>query len=584
MPEGSAAPGPADEASSRPTSTESSPNSPATSATSATPAASVKSAKVPRKPGLVLPRMGALPLRLPLATGCAVLSGVLYWLAFAGMDIWPLAFVAWVPLLVAMHRQTTRAAALLGWLAGITMNVCGFIWLQNMLQTFSGFPAPICFFFVLVVCSYQGGRIGLLGWLYGRASSRGWPGALVFAAAFAASELLYPLLFPWYFAATVHQVPVLTQLADVGGPILVGLVLVAANLAVTEPLLARLEGRRPQVAVLATGAITLAFALAYGALRISAIDAVAQAAPGATVGVVQANMGLLEKRNSVDEGLHRHLDLSSGLERDQHVDFVVWSETSAMRPVRADRYKDDLRYGVGRNIHAPAIFGAVVVERVDDEREYVFHNTAVASDRTGAITGRYDKQYLLAFGEYLPFGESFPVLYKWSPNSGHFSPGHSFDPVTLDIDGTPHQVSVLICYEDILPEFTNDAVRHANPELLVNMTNDAWFGDTAEPWEHLALAQLRAVEHRRYLVRGTNSGVSAVVDPVGRVIARSGTFRQEAISAPIHWLKGGTVYERIGDWPWALASVALVVASFRRRRRDGEASTALDARDSGARA
>ena len=100
----------------------------------------------------------------------------------------------------------------------------------------------------------------------------------------------------------------------------------------------------------------------------------------------------------------------------------------------------------------------------------------------------------------------------------------------LDVDGAKHPVSVLICYEDILPRFTNDAVRHADPELLVNMTNDAWFGDTSEPWEHLALAQLRAVEHRRYLVRGTNSGVSAVVDPVGRVVAHSGTFRQEAIS------------------------------------------------------
>ncbi len=446
------------------------------------------------------------------------------------------------------------------------MNVFGFIWLMQMLKTFSGFPAPICFFFVLVVCGYQGGRIALMGWLYGRASARGWPAALVFAAAFAASELLYPLLFPWYFAATVHQVPLFTQVADVGGPILVGLVLVAANLAIAEPLLARLERRKMFVSVLGAGAVTVAFACCYGYLRILAVDATAQAAPGATVGVVQANMGLMEKRSSVDEGLHRHLDLSANLEREKDVDFVVWSETSAMRPVRADRYREELRGGVARRIGAPAIFGAVVVERVDDEREYVLHNTAVASDKSGAITSRYDKQFLLAFGEYLPFGETFPVLYKWSPNSGHFSPGKSLDALSLPVNGESHDVTVLICYEDILPEFTNDAVRHANPELLVNMTNDAWFGDTAEPWEHLALAQLRAVEHRRYLVRGTNSGVSAIVDPVGRVIAHSGTFRQEAISAGIHWLRNRTVYERIGDWPWLLATLALGFGVFRRRQ------------------
>jgi apolipoprotein N-acyltransferase len=524
--------------------------------------------KAPRRPGLVLPRLGALPLPGAHAYAGAILAGLLYWLAFAGMDVWPLAFVAWVPLLVAMHRQTVRRAAALGWVAGLTMNVFGFSWLQNMLSTFSGFPGPVCFLFVLVVCGYQGARIGALGWLYGRATARGWPAAPVFAAAFAASEMLFPLLFPWYFAACVHQVPLLTQLADVGGPILVGLVLVAANLAIAEPLVARLERRKPSVAVLGTGAVTVAFALAYGYLRKGAVDAMVQAAPEARVGVVQADMGLMEKRQNLDEGLMRHLELSTKLQNLDKVDFLVWSETSAMRPVRDDRYREELRGGVARLIGLPAIFGAVTIKMVPGDRQFVAYNTAVASDAQGAITGRYDKQFLLMFGEYLPGGEQFPVLYKWSPNSGRFSSGTSLDPLPLDVDGVTHPVSVLICYEDILPEFTNSAVRHADPELLVNMTNDAWFGDTSEPWEHLALAQFRAIEHRRYLVRGTNSGVSAVVDPVGRVVVHSGTFRVDTVASAIHWMKGRTVYERIGDWPWGLASVALVVAAFRRRRAD----------------
>jgi apolipoprotein N-acyltransferase len=347
--------------------------------------------------GLVLPAAGALPLPGPLAYAGALLAGLLYWLAFAGMDVWPLSFVAWVPLLVAMHRQTTRRAALLGWVTGITMNVCGFFWLQNMLQTFSGFHPVICFFFVFVVCSYQGGRIGLLGWLYGRATARGWPAPWVFAAAFAASELVYPLLFPWYYAATVHQVPVLTQLGDVGGPILVGLVLVAANLALAEGLLARVERRKPSVGVLGAGAVTVAFACCYGLLRIGAIDAAAEASPEVTVGVVQANMGLTEKRSSYDEGLQRHLDLSQELVRDKHVDFVVWSETSAMRAVRDDTYQQELRAGVARRIGVskpehpgalPAIFGAVIIKPVPGDREYFAYNSAVASDRTGVVTSR----------------------------------------------------------------------------------------------------------------------------------------------------------------------------------------------------
>jgi apolipoprotein N-acyltransferase len=515
--------------------------------------------------GRVLPAAGALPLSAPLAYTGAVLSGLLYWLAFPGKDVWPLALVAWVPLIIAMHRQPTRRATLLGWVAGITMNVTGFFWLQEMLHKFSGFAAPICFFFVLVVCAYQGGRIALLGWLYGRASARGWPAPLVFAAAFAASELVYPLLFPWYFAATVHQVPALTQLGEIGGPILVGLVLVAANLAVAEMVLARAERRPLVVGSLATGLVLLLFTACYGILRVSAVDALAHAAPEATVGVVQANMGLMEKRSEYGEGLRRHLQLSRDLEA-RNVDFLVWSETSAMHPVRDETYGAEL-HRVASQIGAPAIFGAVIVKPVPDAREYVLYNSAVSSDISGSVESRYDKQYLLAFGEYLPFGDTFPILYRWSPNSGHFSAGKSLDPLVLDVHGERHPVTTLICYEDILPEFTNDAVRHADPDLLVNMTNDAWFGDTSEPWEHLALAQLRAVEHRRYLVRGTNSGVSAVVDPVGRVVAHTGTFRQDSVAASIHWMHARTLYELLGDWPWLMVTMGAAAGALRRRAR-----------------
>jgi apolipoprotein N-acyltransferase len=254
--------------------------------------------------------------------------------------------------------------------------------------------------------------------------------------------------------------------------------------------------------------------------------------------------------------------------RDKGVDFVVWSETSATFPTREDLatkghfYRDRFAASLG----VPTIFGAVLY-RVDPDRERWF-NTAISTDIKGDIRGRYDKQYLLAFGEYLPFGDTFPILYKWSPHSGRFSPGTSLEPLIVDIKGVEHKVSALICYEDILPGFTNRAVSHADPELLVNMTNDAWFGDTTEPWQHLALAKFRAVEHRRFLVRSTNSGVSAVIDPNGAVVdgTLSTPFKAEAHDAVIRWMKGGTVYEWIGDVPWYLVSLGAFVAAFRRRR------------------
>ena len=197
---------------------------------------------------------------------------------------------------------------------------------------------------------------------------------------------------------------------------------------------------------------------------------------------------------------------------------------------------------------------------MEGPRGYKLYNSALLSDREGRIcnTCRYDKRYLLAFGEYLPFGESLPILYDWSPNSGRFTPGTSYTPLPLG----EHEVAVFICYEDILPGFVNRIVSSGNPDLLVNMTNDAWFGDTAEPWVHFALAKFRAIEHRRFLVRSTNSGVSGFVDPVGRTVRHGHTFREEAFAEQIAWLRGTTPFEVLGQGPWWLVAALVFAGGF----------------------
>jgi apolipoprotein N-acyltransferase len=529
--------------------------------------------------------MLTLPLRRNVAFAAAFLSGLLYWLGFAGMDRWACAFVAFVPLLIALRGQTPKRALVIGLITGTTMNVFGFYWLLNMLKTFSGFPqmlgaalgTSLCALFVLIICTYQGGRLALMGWLYARGEARGWPAAPLFLGAFAASELLFPLLFPWYFAASVHNVPSLSQTAELGGPILVGLILVGANLAVAEPLLARLEGRKLDRRLMIAGAGGLGLALLFGVVRILMVERNVERAPSLHVGIVQANMGLMEKRVSFDEGLRRHLDLTRAL-KDKGADLVVWSETSVMRPSPVATYERAIPLSVGHRIGLPAIFGVVLYEQSSNaQRGVIMYNTALATDGIGLVTSRYDKEYLLTFGEYLPFGDTFPILYEWSPHSGRFSPGTDTTPlIIVDKDAARHSVTALICYEDILPSFTNKAV-HKDTELLVNITNDAWFGATAEPWEHLALAKLRAIEHRRYLVRSTNSGVSAVVDPVGRAIKTSevrdvqeGSGKTgDSLYADIHWMRASTVYEAIGDSPWWLFAVASVVAAFQRRQGAG---------------
>jgi apolipoprotein N-acyltransferase len=515
----------------------------------------------------------AFPLRPSLAWTGAALSGVLYWAAFAGVDVWPLAFVAYGPLWIALQGQPPKRAFWLGALAGTTMNVLGFYWLLNMLQTFSGFPTVACMFFLLVVCAYQGTRVGTMAWLYARGAARGWPRRLLLLGAYVATELAYPLLFPWYYATTLHKVPELIQIADLGGPILIGLMLLGANLALSEPVLAKLEKRAIDVRTIAIGALGVAFTLLYGFVRIPKIDERTAAAPPAKVGIVQGNMGLMAKREDPAEGLRRHLRTTREL-ADDGAQFVVWSESSVTFPVPEDLYPQLMKSKIGQQLHLPAIFGGVLYNRTGHERWY---NVALSTDREGNVTGRYDKEYLLQFGEHLPFSETFPILNEWSPNSGRFTPGTKLDPLTIDVgDGTgAHKVAVLICYEDIIPSFTNALVGATQPDLLVNITNDAWFGATTEPWEHLALAKLRAVEHRRFLIRSTNSGVSAVVDPVGRLVANTevrdvqhGSYgSSDHLLETVRWMhESASIYEMIGDIPWWLVTVAAIAAAYVRRR------------------
>jgi apolipoprotein N-acyltransferase len=521
---------------------------------------------------------GPRPFGARAAYGLALATGVLYYLGFPGVDVWPLSFVALVPLVLALRGQSPRRAAGLGWLAGLTMNMLGFSWLLGMLKLFSGFPTPLCFVFMTILCAYQGGRIALAGWLHGRAAARGWPAAPVFALAFVASELLYPLLFPWYFGASVHNMPLFLQTADIGGPYLVALVLVAANLAVAEVVQARfLDARAVDRKLVATGVAATAVAAAYGLVRMRSVDSAMAAAPPVQVGIAQADQPLMDRRAS----LAVHQQLTAELKQ-RGADLVVWSEAAVPRVFPEESAEEDVRRAVTRSLGVPAIVGGIVARASSDPqdaRPYRLFNTALLADGEGKIVGRYDKQFLLAFGEYLPFGEAFPILYKWSPNSGQFSPGTRFDPLVLG----EHKISTLICYEDILPGFVNKLVRQGDPDLLVNLTNDSWFGDTSEPWEHFALAKLRAVEHRRFLVRATNSGVSGVVDAVGRVVASSGVSvpprsavssspTQVALLGKARWLRSRTAYEVLGDAPFWVAAAAILAMGFVARKKPATAA------------
>jgi apolipoprotein N-acyltransferase len=494
----------------------------------------------------------------------AALSGALYFLGFAGFGMWPLAFVALVPVLWALDPRVSRSPRALfgiGLCFGLVTNAGGYYWLVGMLENFSGFAFAWCLLIAALLWAYQGLVLVAFVWLYRLGRRGGLDAVLAASASMCLAEWSVPLLFEHYFGASLHALPVAIQVSDVGGPLLLTGLLTAAN-AGLYTLVRSVVERRPAYREPALALGLWVLSLGYGAYRLHEVDARSEAAPKLRVGIVQANMGLSEKREDPDESLRRHLEQSEALTGAGPLDLLVWPETAygwyipeRTRVVRQLVFDD--------RVHVPTLFGGLSRREVNGQKRPF--NTAFLADARGILLGSYDKRYLLAFGEYIPLGEWFPFLYELSPNSGRFAPGTHTEPLALG----PYRLSVLICYEDILPGFVRGVVRDAAPHLLVNLSNDAWFGDTHEPHQHLALAKLRAVEHHRALVRATNSGVSAVIDPAGRVVTESGVFTRENLRAEVPLLQGAYAYAHLGDFPALLSVLALGAAYVRTRRARG---------------
>lgn len=536
------------------------------------------SSEPPEAPAVTVASSSPAPAPIGKWAGylAAFLTGLLYYVAFPGVDFWPAAFVAWVPWMVALKSASPRQAAVQGLVAGLTCGILGFYWLFGMLQVFSGFPAAVCALLMLILCAFQAGIFALTGWLAARGRDRGWPGGPVFACAFIAGETVYPLLFPFTYGATMHDVYPIVQVAELGGPILVALTVLASNWALATVVEKRRVARRAgddmgwirafeEVGPRRWVPLFLVPIVAsiYGLVRIVQVDEAVRHAEKIRVGIVQANMSLLDKRENPGEGLRKHRALTKKLIADEKIDLAVWPETSVAGAVEEKEAFSYYRRRVTGRLGVPAIVGAVLYRDVDDARKTIYFNSALISDERGQIQDRYDKQFLLPFGEYLPFGDTFPILHKWSPNSGRFSQGTSFEPLRF----RGHDIATFICYEDIVPSFVNKLMKHGDPELLVNMTNDAWFGDTSEPWEHMALAKMRAVEQRRFFVRSTNSGISGIVDPVGRLLKKTETFKEATIAENVALLKLSSPYRLWGNIPYWIMSAASFLFAFAPRRR-----------------
>ena len=498
------------------------------------------------------------------ALAVSAVTGALMVLATAELDIWPLGWVAVTPLLWAVDRAPTRRRALLcGWTAGLAANAGGFYWIVTLLAGHGGLPLPLAILGLLLLCAYQA-----LVFLLFAAAVRGLrrlrtergapplPMALIAPLALVTFEVLVPFLFPWFLAITQAWVPPVIQIAELTGPVGVSAILAAAGGAIYDA--ARGPTLRRRLVPVAATAVAIGAVLIYGAVRMAAVDARRERAPTLLVGVVQSNIpmhgvGGVEAAQIELAALQR---ASAELEA-RGAQLLVWPETSYPFGIPRALETDVDPQGPGRirrGFTAPLVFGAITTP---SDRDAAPYNSALMLEGDGRLTGRYDKIHLLLFGESIPGVETFPWLRDLLPASaGHLSSGEEVTTFSLEVGNARYRLGPMICYEDILPRFGR-RLGALHPHLLVNLTNDAWFGDTAEHAQHLALSVFRAVELRTDMVRAVNTGISAVVDAAGRVRARTTVTdpdptvpatRADPLLAEVALVEGGhTFYARFGD-------------------------------------
>jgi len=488
-----------------------------------------------------------LPLRI-LAT---VFTGTAQALIAPPASWTVLHWVAWVPFLWAISGQPARRRFWLGWLGGATALAAIFYWVVGTVQRFSNLPISLAIVALILFCLLWGAYLGFFALAYPRIrawSGPAWPFAV--AALFVACEYLNPQLFPFYQGVAHYDNSLLFQLSSITGVRgLTFLVLLVNGLvwAAIEALWLKRGAVRPTHLrwLSAATALLVLFTILYGALRLRHIRQLEEEAPSLRVGLVQLNLGIEERsrRTRTREGrmgvFEEYLD-ESRWAAEQGAQVVAWPEGSSPFRVTGKRGKDIAR--TARDTGIEMWLGGLTIQKDPETGKGRFHNSAFRFDRNGDRDRRYDKIVLLPFGEFMPGRHLFPELTKKVKGVGNFYPGE--DVVVFETEWAPF--NFLICYEAIRSQLVRKSVE-AGSRFFVTITNDAWFGDTSCPHQHLMLTANRCAEFGCPMVRVATTGISAAVDTRGRITAQTAPYTKETLIVDVPLVYAPTLYTHIGD-------------------------------------
>jgi apolipoprotein N-acyltransferase len=505
----------------------------------------------------------------------AAFSGALLALAFPKVGLGPIAWLGLVPLFIALRDLSIKDSLRLGFVAGFVHYLGLVYWVAFTMHTYGHLPWYLSLLILALMAAYLAFYWALftatLAWLRPKPSLL----PLVASTVWVATEYLRSHLFtgfPWgLLGHSQYRALHLIQISDLLGVYGISFLIVLCNATLYVIILYAAEktwygssvtrGLIPKI-LLIMGSLLLAV-WSYGAWRLKAVDHHIAEASRISVAVVQGNIDQSIKWDPAYQ-IHTtkiYRDLSLSIKPDRP-DLVVWPETATpfyylanprLTKVVRDCISDSGTY---------FLIGSPSFARVDTKVAY--YNSAYLIGPDGTVAGRYDKVHLVPFGEYVPLKRWLPFLGKIVAEVGDFSAGARGNTLAWN----RHRLGIQICYEVIFPALARALVRN-QADLLVNITNDAWFGRTGAPEQHFGMAVFRAIENRRSLVRSANTGISGYIDPAGRILATSRLFERRVMIHDVPLLHMTTVYTRWGDVFAIVVLISVLVLGMRQALRSG---------------
>jgi apolipoprotein N-acyltransferase len=462
------------------------------------------------------------------------------------VDFYPAAWLGLALLaLVLFEPSTTRRwlhGALRGWLFGTAVNFAVLRFVPHTITRFTDLPLPVGLLALLLLAMFQGIPWAFAGWVTCQLHERRVPMSISFGAGVWVSAFV-PTVFPWTVAGGISAARHLVQIADVIGERGVTALLAVSAALCAEGIRAVTGGRRLAAGWLALSVAVPALMIVYGLLRVHAIERVRELAPTVRIALVQPST---EARMRWDpqaaDGIVQRLTMLTKAAEQRGAEVVVWPEAAYPYTMQATSRADLVGpYAVLQaGVRGPVLTGLLMHARDGS------YNSATLV-HGGRVDPPYHKMHLLAFGEAVPLASTFPALRRmFARGTGMIAGEHQ-----VLLSSGPMHATVLNCFEDTLPEAGREAAG-VNPNLLVNLTNDAWFVETRESELHLRLATMRAIELRRDLVRAVNLGPTSWVDATGLVRKRYDGDIPGSLPTEPALLEGHTLYARFGDFMGAL--------------------------------